>query len=713
MNPSGQPESFHNTSYQRPNMRWECGRQRDGDPCPIGPNGAGQCQVHQLCYPQKKGDAWICGRDTAWGGQCENGPVVDPLNPETQAVCSCAAPPCAPRRSLRSKRQWLSGLAAAVSLGVCLILVGGSSPRSRSLVDTTDLVSPGPLTTQHSTIQEGCIACHTAAGQSPSELLISAVGVHTGIEDSAKCLVCHEDDLGNHAMHPHGLPAVELAAAATASGNSDHTLIQTLARSLPGHRDSMTGDVSCAACHHEHRGREFNLTQLSNEQCQTCHSSTFHSLQEGHPQFDLPKTRHRSHLYFDHKTHAQLHFRQSDDSAADGCRACHVPDQQGKSMQLLGFDRSCASCHLKQIVETAPPDLRLPGWTVLSLQLPEEFDVDAVEGEWPERTTPKRRLPSLMKLLLASDAMFTAAWRDLTDSSVPDKAVPSRIIARSIKSLVHDLVTRRQSAVRERLQAADTAPEILQLTATRTLTQSGFFEALAHAQLRWFPNLHAEFASDNSAPSDAEGEDPESAGTVQLKSLANVMKSPWESTDGLSIEYRCQQHADPLIGAWLDMIARDIRRSNFQPDDDPLASVDLAQPDAAGRCVKCHTADFDAAGVLEFNWKARQTSPAGFTFFSHKPHVTLLNEDTQKSNSSMGLDQRCEHCHVPDSENIELHRTEFFRNGSPHIDDHHRFVNGLAPVRRNQCIACHTPQAAENNCLKCHTYHVGSPQGAP
>jgi hypothetical protein len=656
-------ETFDAGHYQLPQQDWTCGHHCEGTPCAIGPNGSGACLVAQICTPMLSGSGWQCTRPKAFGGKCKEGPLPDPDNPDQAATCPHQPVVCQPQRTLRSKRRLITGITAAVALGFCLVILGGGSrDGTGSIANTSPIISPGELSAHHGTLEQGCAACHSAASASPLDLMSCVFGGSGGLEDSRKCLKCHHE-FGEHALHPHSVSPdwVQDKQDALATTSKGHSGQQMLARLLDTHATTETGELACSSCHVEHRGAAFNLKELTNRQCQTCHSSSFHSFADGHPEFTEPK---RAFLHFDHSTHLMTHFNNGKDAkgvkgAAMSCSDCHAQDATGTSMVLASFETTCAQCHAAQITDDHMPlTLRMKGT---------EFFRLAAE----DITT---QTPFMELMLLAG--------RDITKGSQQA----------SIQSLTDSLITQRETFVAERLGLAPdvSLDDSLAAVAARRLNESGFFIALKHA--------HTALTTDAAAP-EAAAAQPGGAWSL--------------STDGRGLIYRSRGHADPLLRDWLNLAADGLNTYPRPPATDSSGAFDrlfhqLAAPEAAGHCMKCHTVDTLPDGQTRINWNSRQIVSAadGFTKFAHGPHVTLLSSPEQAQ--AMGSpDNRCETCHAVRERDTTLRKPEFLlEDWMPNPDFNHPSSAGLTSVTRQSCVNCHTASQAGDSCLQCHNYHI-------
>jgi hypothetical protein len=548
----------------------------------------------------------------------------------------------------------VSGLVAAFTLGACLIVSGGTSENAHdSAFATTAIVSPGPLSAHHATMKAGCSACHSAAEQSALGLLICAFGGTDGISESRRCLQCHHE-LGEHALHVHSLHPDELASIASATEKPTHTTQQVLSRMLASPSTSSSGEMACATCHHEHKGAGFDLTAMTNAQCQSCHASTFHSLSDGHPDF---RDRPRAGLHFDHVTHLNLHFSSFERLMPDGvprmrCQDCHLSDSAGVAMKLQSFDVMCASCHGSQI---------------------DDFDLDSsarlhdlVFLEWQETTPDVSERPPFMELLV-------------------DDAVPG---GSDSTELISELVAKGEETIRQRLHMVvnRTTESTIIEACIEALTQSHFFDAVDAV---------------------------DAARQTESGDSRRASYGAWRLNDsGTRLAYECNQHADAVLRAWIDLAAANARQYPEIPAPNNAGQFDrllrdLAAPESTGRCMKCHTLDRQPDGGLHVNWKSRHgyQSSRGFTRFSHKPHLTLLASPEEVR--AIGSDERCESCHALDDDSFQLVNPAFaLDDGMPDPLSGTCSGIGFGSIQRENCAQCHTWQLAGDNCLQCHNYHI-------
>ena len=712
---------IHNRKlYDRPQDEWTCGRAAEGCPCVFGPGKKGECRATGQCLPARKGDRWVCTRAISLGGACVAGPAAD-------GTCGCPVQPCSPVQSLRARRGRLTRIVTLLAAGIAILAIWGWSRTTWS--------SPGPLTAQHAMSAQRCADCHVDVGFIPR----STSDPRRLTDNNLLCLKCH--DLGDHGTSPHGVTAAELVALARQLDGSapPPPVMLRAAHALVG---GAPAELACATCHQEHHGREADIKQLSDRQCQVCHQAPFASFASGHPAFtNYPATR-RTRLQFDHVAHWQKHFAEARVAAhaPTSCAQCHEPAADGRKMLVRGFEQTCAQCHADQIEGGGQAGtkglvfLRLPGVDVAALER-----AGQPVGEWPEFS--EGELTPFMRWLLEGDPVAQKAsaelgnvkLADLSKATAEQKAAAARLVW-SVKGLMADLVTQGQQVLLRRLDAHDAAPG--------GARHAGGFSAdgLQAAQQAWLPNLLTEVAAYRQGqkpaarsarattsttallgkqsgnrgpdyddlladlPSDPGKGGPKAAATAAKPGAApavpvvatleyddaeaRVAEGGWYRRDeAYTIYYRPHGHADEFLTAWLETSAR---------NDRPAAQAIFAQLSAKGApglCMKCHTVD-DTPGGAVVNWLTARPEPhqRSFTTFKHAPHFSL-----------MGV-QGCSTCHVMDAKSD--YGSAFGGARDPKV-----FHSSFAPLTKDSCVACHQPQLAGSSCLQCHNYHTGELAG--
>ncbi|MBI1902582.1 MAG: hypothetical protein HYS13_15885 [Planctomycetia bacterium] len=615
-----------------------------------------------------------------------------------------------------------------MALGGALVLAG--LPKRRNLV------SPGPLTSHHSAIDKGCAACHAIGEGTLADWVHASVVSAPGADQSELCLDCHRQ-YRQHGLNPHSQDPQVLAAitqrVSSAEPSGTAPFLLSVARFAMGAPADANHALACAACHNEHRGSDASLTAMTDMQCQVCHDRPFRSFSQGHPEFGHYPYLRRTLLYFDHVSHYGSHFTDPRLSASQkdrvpGCRECHVQDPAGQAMVVRGFDTVCAICHREQIEDDTSPGVPFLALPILDLKT-----LDATRiGQWPavfdKHLLAAADVPPLMRLLLRADPEFAEAesqlagvdLSDLSQASERQKQAAESYVW-SIKKLIYEAVTDGQAPLRQRFVLA------LGSKAAKTelddIVGQVPLPAFAAAQQRWLPDLKSEFEAHQDgrqlslprAAPKGDAETPKDAAPARESVLAGdrSVTSGWYLRDvDLSLRYRPVGHADRFLRAWLDAGARVGQSSSADaaPGSSPGTSLtaalkgvfhSLARPSAVGRCMKCHTADSDAAGGTTIRWLSRQPAleDRNFTKFSHRPHITPPGNDG------------CLPCHSLKEASDSAASWSLFRpvflgaDGSLNTNPHGLDGN-FAPLSKAQCASCHAPGAARDGCLTCHNYHI-------
>lgn len=613
-----------------------------------------------------------------------------------------------------------------MSMAFCLVRFGNSNDLS--------LISPGEVSQKHSMWNNDCAQCHTAGEGGFSTWVTKALETDHSLADSRKCLECHSD-IGHSPLNPHGLASEKLARltgiakcksrSESKSPTQDHAsfVSENLEQEL----------LRCSQCHHEHRGSNFQLSAMTDRQCQTCHAQQFASFTHGHPEFgDFPYSN-RTNIYFDHATHFQEYFANDEfkrlmpnGKRPDSCNSCHQPDAKNKSMSTLNYNQMCASCHTSGIVDQPYPGiafLALPQFIANSIGRNSENDLSASLGTWPSHGGDSgiKTMPPYMELLLADDPHYVKAVATLGDSAFSrldqaaeqtPEAVENYIWA--IKRLIYDITRNGESAIRRRLGA--------ELSQTALMTPS-IIESVIKIERTCFPNLAAEIqARSNGQPMPVPSSHPP-VESERVSAAEYTTGGGWYMRmSDCSVRYRPLEHADRFLQAWLNVgIQTDQTAENsadtkvrartrmFQILANPSASgTEFTQgPVASGRCMSCHTVTKKLDNkTLAINWNARIPGEHArqLTTFSHGPHLTIQGQDA------------CKNCHQlePSSPpNVGFYRQEFYDRQesalrwSLQTNPCSGLSSGFAAIDKSTCIKCHTTGLAGQSCLECHNYHSG------
>lgn len=746
-------DDFKSNEYDGPNQSWICGGVANGLPCPLGPSHRGECRAE--CTPTRDGDRYYCNHASEVSGACDEGPLPDGvccqmppqctpskrIEPSVHWVCNrgkCQEGPlpdgtcsmkftvCKPVRGVLAKRGRTTLAVFGLAAGSILILTGTSNRHAA--------ISPGELTSHHhverlseniagtpesaTASRHDCKKCHAAGDGYLVDWVHTAFSPSSVDGQSKLCVACHADiGKSETAMLAHGVSPKWLAERTRRVSQSEPESAQSLLLKVARiGRPQSTQELACATCHEEHQGTQFDMTQMSDLQCQVCHSQTFHSFDKGHPEFPNYPYKRRVGIYFDHMTHHGTHFANfkrimPNGEAPQSCSACHQLDEVGQQKLIGGFDHMCGRCHSQQINETPFPGLALIALPALDLATIDEKQVPI--GEWPrfDASLDSGRTPSpLMQLLLRSEKEFADVEAGLAgiDLRVLHDASPDQLRAVedyvwAIKKLVYEFAQDGPEAVRGRIEGAVSSTIEPSELAILTNIPSDVF---ATTQRTWFPNLTAEMEKRSAGDQTTIFREAPSA--TSPRSSKRQFKGGWNVDDrDYSIRYTPTQHADHLIRTWLEVGERagvaalsdadGVSGTKASLDVSAMRSVflSLTKSTSSGRCMKCHTVDMKANGSLEINWHGLSVASdeRRFTTFSHLPHISKAAEN-------------CTSCHIFD-ERIDFFREEFHHPSlDANLDPHSNNTNGFLPMQKANCTLCHSKQRVRQSCLTCHNYHV-------
>jgi hypothetical protein len=406
--------------------------------------------------------------------------------------------------SQRDRLAVLLGLVTVAGLVAALFLGNG-----------TQFLMPGPLTSAHGAI-ENCGSCHTRSGGGKLSWMHGLIAGDP-MADSMACITCHK--MPDTALNPHGAPFAvlrqsteRLAKVAATTPAPQSASMQRIAFPMD---DVVAGGLYCATCHQEHKGVNFSLAKISNEQCRACHVVKFDSFDGNHPTFDNYPFMRRTRIIYDHAGHFGKHFTEvAQKSPAkrvpDTCSSCHSSREDKRVMAVAPFEQTCSGCHLDQIIgkeRVSGPKgiafLSLPGLDLDTLK-----EKNAAIGDWPDIS--EAEVTPFMKVLLAQDdAGRTLIKRieklnlqDLSDASAEDIANVTKFVWR-VKRLFYSLVTTKASDVLAQLDLTGGVKVGKDLIAN--LTASIPREVIVGAQREWLPNLGKEMANRKDAANDAPG----------------------------------------------------------------------------------------------------------------------------------------------------------------------------------------------------------------
>ena len=674
MNLKLQRFDYRSSSYERPNQEFVCGRLAQGKPCLVGPGPGGVCRAGAECRPLNKNGRWVCTRSDAAGGKCADGPLPD-------GSCCNPLPPCSPKPSIRRQRGMLTRYAIAAVVGLLMVLGGGIAGEA--------VFSPGPLSASHSEIG-GCASCHSVAGEGLVGWAHAVFDSGTEESDMKNCVSCHENRGGLAHNLSVGALVEATERAESLGARTDGPIVTRVAETVGlGVRHADNGEVACRSCHQEHRGHKADITELSNTECQACHTDEFDGSVARHQEFGAYPYERRTRIQFNHQSHIAKYFTdaQNKDKAPRSCRSCHEPDDRGRLMVFTGFDQSCAACHAEFIATKPVVALNLPGLDVDSL-----IDLEADTGEWP-LDAEGEEINAISDILMSHDPAYVEARDyieenldlfDLEDVDDEELAYVETYLW-AYKELLYDILTEGTAAVSERLNAS--AETQIPDEQVRALMANLNVDALLVAQTKWFPNLFEEVEAHR------DGDEipmPEDEPEILELSEDAMDGASWAETGGwytedFTLNYRLTGHGDMFMRDWLNL-------SVSMADNETMTGrlmSELAGARSPGGCVECHSIDkVEGGGVV--NWKTRRPDPhtVEFTDFYHSKHFALIG------------DKGCATCH-------ELNADSEYAKGFSDFDPA-TFSSNFSPLSQDVCAECHTASLAGNDCTSCHNYHVGS-----
>lgn len=577
-------------------------------------------------------DKFRCGQLCQGGGMgnCARGP-------RPNGTCGSDIDPCEPVRTFRAFRRrtiLMLALLAIVGAGIWIA------------IDTNDFFKPGDLSHAHAVIFAGqagsnqCSACHPNAALAATEWFGSKDVFHNRFAQSDSCVTCHHVKMPpDVARSPHNLTTERLAdirnawAEAASSGktgdtiwNSDDHQVATVA--LSNKTAHSFDSIECASCHREHGGVNAIMTAMSNAQCQSCHSRTFESFRDGHPDWRQWPHVGAKVVAFDHATHQRLHFPKaspissigigsdsgdSADAAASAsdlitsssvamgrafdCRACHPGTAVNDGVQIglasiggsndneplrtVSYEIACADCHAAGLREQATQRLDLFALPTIPSSTTAEL------GQWPAAATGffDGEIGPLTRWLVSDEPATAQAIARLPGRASITQVDPSRghqvqaavVAAEAIRRAMDQFATRGSNVLAERQnrRAAEAMRQVL-----RTVPP----QLIADARRQWFDS------------------DASVSAILPLqyqKSLPVSARPFFDASDRLA-----QSPARPSIETD-DLLGDDLLLGNAAGGDDddilaadPLDSDPLAAPAASVASSARVDQRFDPAAVL-------------------------------------------------------------------------------------------------------------------
>jgi hypothetical protein len=390
----------------------------------------------------------------------------------------------------------------AVRLALVTVVCLGSA---FFLSQDAQFLMPGPLASVHGAI-ENCSACHTKSGSGKLSWIHGLVAGDPRA-DSKACLTCHK--MPDTAFNAHSASAEVLKQTTErltkiAAGTPAPQWARTQSIAFPTH-DVVARGLYCATCHQEHKGVNFNLAKISNEQCHSCHVVKFDSFDGHHPKFENYPFKRRTRIIYDHAGHFGKHFPEVAKKyparrIPATCSSCHNSSADKRVMAVAPFEQTCTACHLDQIIgkeRVSGPKgiafLTLPGLDLRTLK-----EKNASIGEWPDAS--EAELTPFMKVMLGRNERGRALIKtvdslnlqDLHDASDDQiKAVTSLVW--EVKGLFYALISGKASDVLADLNIG--SGEKLSANLVADLTANIPRDVVISAQQQWLPNLATEMAN--------------------------------------------------------------------------------------------------------------------------------------------------------------------------------------------------------------------------
>ena len=472
--------------------------------------------------------------------------------------------------SLRELRKRFTICVTLLVLGVTIL--GFWGPINESFF------APGPLSSSHAqllsttgnTAPNRCVSCHDAGSNSPLAWFADTIsgGRHYTTPQSEKCMECHDQTLNaDFALTAHNvdqswLNEITQEVAHKFANNPKGNFNFQMSHHLKD-------DVACSTCHREHHGSNHDLSFLTDQQCQTCHSNQFNSFANGHPEFGDWTTRVSLGIEFDHYSHSAKHF--SSKGATFDCKSCHQTSEDGQTQLVTSFEKSCANCHDATIKGTLSKGIELVRLPIID---PEVFAAAGKPvGSWPETATGDfdGEIPPLMKALLVADPNAKSALDELgrefnffdldTEDRSQVQSAANLVIA--IKQLLNDLGDNPRQSLTKRLQ----------LTLGESASE-GFLNSLqfaiddmpfADTKATWFPNLEKELLSQNVSGSPIRLVSYQETGKQKELLLPNPLKGKFGSSGSTTTPNQSANNTNSLPSAIQSKPPQTVQNPSTQP----------------------------------------------------------------------------------------------------------------------------------------------------
>lgn len=399
-------------------------------------------------------------------------------------------------------------------------------------------IDPGPLTVHHAvaTSAQGCAACHTPSDVGSSGWLRAVV---TSSAPAGQCLACH------------------------AFGGPPTSAHNTRFEKRPD-----MNETACVACHTEHHGAAFDMTQMSDAQCNACHAVKFASFTDGHPEFpERFPYEERTAIVFDHHAHLSRYFNDPRlaAQAPQSCTSCHaVQSTAERSVPIGRFEQTCARCHASDL---SSRDLVL-------------FRFPALTGAPIDPTLVRELCGSAPAAGAASEEDPTPISGFLLGVETKSPEAYSEPMQRLVLAMAKDGVAPLADAL-DRRAGSPVSPGLL----------AGLNpEVVRQAACAWIANQ-------------------------EYSPLEGAALGGWHA-EAFELRYTPTMHADPVARRWIEFAAQE------HPQGEPMRREVLSRTRGVGACLKCHAPPKDVGGESG-EWTSGPKSRP-LTAFSHSIHLSVL-----------------------------------------------------------------------------------------
>lgn len=692
-----------------------------------------------------------------------------PRGPRPNGFCGADSELCVPIRTFRGRRRAM--VLSLAFLGLALFVACLAA-------DPKEFLKPGELSHSHAVIfssQSGvnqCAACHPNTKFSFTKWFANDSVFHNRLAQTDSCVVCHHVKMPEDvARLPHNLPRERLLEIRDAwrhwkvdgpdAAGGDSALERST--TLTASTDNSIESIQCASCHREHGGVHAIMTTMSNAQCQSCHSRTFESFRDGHPDWQSWPHVGAKVIVFDHTSHQRLHFPkskpnsisdrgtdspQSATSASDhastpgevlgrvfDCRQCHPGSavtendsiglaslnsyDDSEPLRTVSFETGCADCHSDGIRVQANERIDLFALPTIT------DDAAARLIDWPEAATGffDGQISGLTRWLIQKNSRTADAIKQLpsggsitqVDSRRSEQVSAAVIAAEAIRDAMDQFATQGSNVVSK---VGDHRGDAAMREILRTVPP----QLVADATLRWFgsdrPVAMTNGQSTNGLPVLARpifNDDDDLLGTA-------VNGDPLLDDPLLRHESQGTQNSgvaktglggmspfDPSVGlpdgGWFrdDLRLAISYRGKGHADPVLKAAVELAASLPEHEPVRVALlAEAAVASCVHCHVGAMHPTGARWKNSAARPQSKALTKFTHKPHFHLPQLTDCTHCHATHADD-EIIAERMRRKTTKDYDaaDEH----GFESIGKSACISCHTKGAAGDHCTQCHRYH--------